>query len=169
MLSYPQLQVNRTNEAKRMDEDAAPMAELDAGESRAAEIGEDSRPVDFTGRLSHGGASGDSGTGPILTSLRHALKMRFTGLTRYNVLQMTHVEEMQRQFQTANRRGTTRVCRLKILNNFDLSITQLWYTDAMGPTSVPKEGLYDTPQRRGLIPPERDIQARLPREPLLPC
>ena len=28
MLSYPQLQVNRTNEAKRMDEDAAPRQNL---------------------------------------------------------------------------------------------------------------------------------------------
>src|SRR5689334_11990860 len=145
MLGYPQLQVNRANEAKRMDEDAAQMAELDAGESRTAQIGEDSRLADFTGRVSHGGASGDSGKGPILTSLRHALKMRFTGLTRYNVLQMTHVEEMQRHFQTASRGGTTRVCRSKILNNFDLSITPLWYTDAMGPTSVPKKGLYDIP------------------------
>jgi hypothetical protein len=36
MLGYPQLQVNRANEAKRMDEDAAQMAELGAGESRAA-------------------------------------------------------------------------------------------------------------------------------------
>src|SRR5204863_8336310 len=67
-----------------MDGDAAESAELDVSQSRAAEISENSRPVDFAGRLSHGGASGDSQTGPILTTLRRALKMRFTGRTPYN-------------------------------------------------------------------------------------
>jgi hypothetical protein len=58
------------------------LAELDVGQSRAAEIGENSRPVDFAGRLSHGGASGDSATGPILMIHRHALKMQLTGRTQ---------------------------------------------------------------------------------------
>jgi hypothetical protein len=69
--------------AKGVDGDTAELAELDVGQSRTAEIGEDSRPVDLVGRLSHGGASEESGAGPILTSLRQALKMRFTGRTRY--------------------------------------------------------------------------------------
>jgi hypothetical protein len=67
--------------AEGVDRDAAEPAELDVGQSRAAEIREDSRPVDLAGRLSHGGASGESGTGPILTNLRPALKMQFTGRT----------------------------------------------------------------------------------------
>ena len=54
--------------AEGVDGDAAELAELDVGQSRAAEIGEDSRPVDLAGRLSHGGASGESATGPILTT-----------------------------------------------------------------------------------------------------
>jgi hypothetical protein len=37
--------------AKGVDGDAAELAELDVGQSRAAEIGEDCRPVDFAGRL----------------------------------------------------------------------------------------------------------------------
>jgi hypothetical protein len=69
--------------AEGVNGDAAELAELDVGQSRAAEIGEDCRPVDFAGRLSHGGASGDSRTGPILTTLRRALKMRSTGRTPF--------------------------------------------------------------------------------------
>src|SRR2546423_17972 len=72
--------------AEGVDGDAAELAELDVGQSRAVKIGEDSRPVDFAGRLSHGGASRDSGTGPILTSLRRALKMRFTGRTPSKIM-----------------------------------------------------------------------------------
>src|SRR5208337_3383082 len=69
--------------AEGVDGDAAELAERDVGQSRAAEIREDCQPVDLAGRLSHGGASGDSGTGPMLTSLRQALKMRFTGRTLF--------------------------------------------------------------------------------------
>jgi len=66
-----------------VDGDAAESAELDVGQSRSAEISEDSRPVDLAGRLSHGRTSGESGTGPILTSLRLALKMLFSGRTHF--------------------------------------------------------------------------------------
>ena len=54
--------------------------------SRTTETGEDSQPVDLAGRLSHSEASEESGTGPILTTVRDALKMRFTGRTLFWVV-----------------------------------------------------------------------------------
>jgi hypothetical protein len=45
--------------AKGVEGDAARRAELDVGHPRAAEVGEDGRPVDLAGRLSPDGASGN--------------------------------------------------------------------------------------------------------------
>jgi hypothetical protein len=61
--------------AEGMEGDAAKLAELDVSQAGATKVGENGRPIDFAGRLRHGGASEDRVTGPILPPSRAVLKM----------------------------------------------------------------------------------------------
>ena len=66
-----------------MDGEVACAAELDVGHRGAVEIGDNRRPIDLAGRLSHGGASRKCGRGPMLPERRDSLNMHFTRRLRF--------------------------------------------------------------------------------------
>lgn len=61
--------------AKGVNGNLAEVTELDVRQSRAMEVRDDGRPVELAGCPSHGGISGNRGTGPIVTRSRWSLKM----------------------------------------------------------------------------------------------